>query len=71
MFQKTAYLVPIFKEKEQKKVGSYMSLRILNYISRINKKYILESFKRFMDNFLSEFMVVYEENLSSGCVLTG
>ena len=71
MFQKTAYLVPIFKEKEHKNVGSYMPLSILNYISRINKKYILESFKQFMDNFLSEFMVVYEENLSSGCVLTG
>ena len=48
-----------------------MPLSILNYISRINKKYILESFKRFMDNFLSEFMVVYGENLSSGCVLMG
>ena len=51
---KIASVRPIFKKNEREKVESYRPVSILNCFSKIYEKYILQQFKPFYNNFLSQ-----------------
>ena len=49
----------IFKKIEPENVENYRPLIMLNYFSKIYEKYILEQFKPFLNDFLSQYMAAY------------
>ena len=51
---KIASVRPISKKNEREKVESYRPVSILNCFSKIYEKYILQQFKPFYNNFLSQ-----------------
>ena len=53
---KIASLRPIFKKNEREKVENYRPVSILKCFSKIYEKYVLEQFKPFLNDFLSEYM---------------
>ena len=51
----------LLKKKERDKIENYRSVSIINYLSKIYKKFLLESFKLFIDTFL-EYIAAYREH---------
>ena len=52
----------IFKKKEPDKIENYRPVSILNCLSKIYEKFLLEAFKQFIDTFLSEYIAAYREH---------
>ena len=59
----------MYKKKEREKIENYRPVSILNCLSKIYKKFVLESFKPFIDSFLSQYIAAYREKYSSNHVL--
>ena len=66
---KTAFVRPIFKKKERQKVENYRPVTILSGFSKVYERFLLESFKPFVNSFLSEFIAAYIKNYSTNHVL--
>ena len=66
---KIASVRPIFKKNEREKVENYRPVSILNCFSKSYEKNILEQFKLFLNDFLSQFMGAYKVHYSSNHVL--
>ena len=66
---KIASVRPIFEKNEREKVENYRPVTILNCFSKIYEKYILEQFRLFFTNFLSQYMTAYRVHYSSSHIL--
>ena len=59
----------MYKKKEREKIENYRPVSILNCLSKIYEKFLLEIFKPFIDSFLSQYIAAYREKYSSNHVL--
>ena len=66
---KTASVRSISKKKEYHKIENYRPVSILNCLSKIYEKFLLEAFKSFIDIFLSEYIAAYLGHYSSNHIL--
>ena len=56
---------PIFKKNDREEIENYRPVSILNCFSKVYEKFLLETFKPFINSFLSEHVAAYRENCST------
>ena len=66
---KVATVRPIYKKKFSNETENYRPVSLLNAFSKIYERYIINSIKPFVNNFLSIFISAYRKSYSLNHVL--